>query len=170
MITVRVDDKEVRQALGDLNKKLDDMTPAMRSIGELLTVSTKERFAAGKSPDGVPWLPNKASTVNAYLQDKGRKKDKMTGKKGDWKKGYTRKEGLSAKGWGVVASKKPLIGVSKRLSSHIHYRAEKNRVLVGSSLIYAAVQQLGAKKGSFGKSRRSSIPWGDIPARPFLKM
>jgi phage virion morphogenesis protein len=34
---------------------------------------------------------------------------------------------------------------------------------------YAAVMQFGAKKGAFGKTRRGApIPWGDIPARPFL--
>jgi len=31
------------------------------------------------------------------------------------------------------------------------------------------VQQFGAKKGQFGKTRRGApIPWGNIPARPFL--
>ena len=40
---------------------------------------------------------------------------------------------------------------------------------VGSSLEYAAVQQFGARRGEFGRTRRGApIPWGDIPARPFL--
>jgi len=40
---------------------------------------------------------------------------------------------------------------------------------VGSVLEYAAVQQFGAKKGAFGRTRRGApIPWGDIPPRPFL--
>lgn len=39
----------------------------------------------------------------------------------------------------------------------------------GSPEIYAAVQQLGASQGAFGKTKRGGpIPWGDIPARPFL--
>jgi phage virion morphogenesis protein len=34
---------------------------------------------------------------------------------------------------------------------------------------YAAVMQFGAEKGAFGKTKRNGpIPWGDIPARPFL--
>jgi phage gpG-like protein len=42
-------------------------------------------------------------------------------------------------------------------------------VEVGSSLEYAAVQQLGARRGQFGRTRRGApIPWGDIPARPYL--
>ncbi|MGB0955835.1 MAG: phage virion morphogenesis protein [Panacagrimonas sp.] len=31
------------------------------------------------------------------------------------------------------------------------------------------IQQFGARKGAFGTTRRGApIPWGDIPARPFL--
>jgi len=42
-------------------------------------------------------------------------------------------------------------------------------VLIGSDRKYAAVQQLGQKKGASGTTRRGSpIPWGDIPPRPFL--
>lgn len=42
-------------------------------------------------------------------------------------------------------------------------------VNVGSDLVYAAVQQFGARQGQFGSTRRGSpIPWGDIPARPYL--
>jgi phage virion morphogenesis protein len=37
---------------------------------------------------------------------------------------------------------------------------------VGSNAIQAAVMQMGAAKGTLGKSGIS--PWGDIPARPFL--
>lgn len=40
---------------------------------------------------------------------------------------------------------------------------------MGSNLIYAAVQQFGAGKGQFGNMANGSpIPWGNIPARPFL--
>lgn len=34
---------------------------------------------------------------------------------------------------------------------------------------YAVTQHLGAKQGEFGRTTRGGpIPWGDIPARPFL--
>ncbi|HYW05015.1 MAG TPA: phage virion morphogenesis protein [Gammaproteobacteria bacterium] len=40
---------------------------------------------------------------------------------------------------------------------------------LGSPMIYAGTQQFGAHKGQYGSTRRGSpIPWGDIPARPFL--
>ncbi|NCN68127.1 MAG: hypothetical protein GW898_12220 [Thiomicrospira sp.] len=48
---------------------------------------------------------------------------------------------------------KPLIGESKRLSNEIHYNANNSGVEIGSSLIYAATQQLGASKGDFGQTK-----------------
>lgn len=56
------------------------------------------------------------------------------------------------------------------LGDTIHAQMEgATAVLVGSSLVYAAVQQLGQKKGASGRTRRGApIPWGDIPARPFI--
>lgn len=36
-------------------------------------------------------------------------------------------------------------------------------------MVYAAVMQGGAAQGAFGRtSRGGPIPWGNIPARPFL--
>ncbi len=42
---------------------------------------------------------------------------------------------------------------------------------VGSNSEYAATHQFGAKQGEFGRSDRNTpLPWGDIPARPFVPM
>ena len=39
----------------------------------------------------------------------------------------------------------------------------------GSPMVYAAAMQFGAAQGAFGRTRRNGpIPWGNIPARPFL--
>lgn len=40
---------------------------------------------------------------------------------------------------------------------------------VGVNQPYAAVMQLGARQGAFGRTKRNGpIPWGNIPARPYL--
>ena len=53
--------------------------------------------------------------------------------------------------------------------SSINIRAGRRQVEIGSSRLYAATHQFGAKKGQFGSTQRGApIPWGDIPARPFL--
>lgn len=55
------------------------------------------------------------------------------------------------------------------LRNSLHYQIEDDGLLFGTDRIYGAVHQFDAAKGSFGTTRRGSpIPWGDIPARPFL--
>lgn len=45
----------------------------------------------------------------------------------------------------------------------------QNALAVGTNRIYAAVQQFGQPKGASGRTRRGApIPWGNIPARPYL--
>lgn len=40
---------------------------------------------------------------------------------------------------------------------------------LGSNAIQAAVMQFGARQGAFGQAARGGpIPWGDIPARPYI--
>ena len=55
------------------------------------------------------------------------------------------------------------------LRGQIDYRAGPDRVEVGSPTIYAGTHQFGAGVGAFGTTTRGTpIPWGGIPARPFL--
>jgi phage virion morphogenesis protein len=55
------------------------------------------------------------------------------------------------------------------LRGGIFPQAEPDQVRVGSNAIQAAVMQFGAAQGAFGRTARGGpIPWGDIPARPFL--
>ena len=46
----------------------------------------------------------------------------------------------------------------------VRIRVEFDDAEVSSPLIYAGTHQFGAPAGSFAPG----IPWGDIPARPFL--
>lgn len=64
---------------------------------------------------------------------------------------------------------RPLIGDSGALRL-IRYRlAGRHSVEVGTGAVYGATHQFGARRGRFGRTRRGApIPWGDIPARPFL--
>jgi phage gpG-like protein len=89
-------------------------------------------------------------------------------------------------------------GLGGGMAGSIHARADKDKVVIGTNKIYAAVHQFGAKKGSFGAveagikthmrkitqafgrpvkarkitvrahTRKMKLPWGDIPARPFM--
>ena len=62
-----------------------------------------------------------------------------------------------------------VLTLSGILRGQLAYRAAPNHVAVGSPLLYAGTHQFGAQKGAFGATKRGApIPFGNIPARPFL--
>lgn len=133
MIRIQIDDRAVLEALRQLQAAGADLRPVFYDFGGYLTVSTRQRFAEGRAPDGTPWAPNRPSTL-------ARKRDT-----------------------------RPLIGETRRLGREFHYRVGASSFEFGSSLEYAAAQQLGASRGQYGTTRRGGpIPWGDIAPRPFL--
>ena len=127
-------------ALIALANTMDDMSPVMQDIGEYLLKSTRERFPKGEAPDGSKWAPKSPITLAAYGARKSNRVDA-----------------------------RPLFGPTGLLSQQFSYTAAPDSVEWGSNRIYAAVMQSGAGKGAFGTtSRGSPIPWGNIPARPYL--
>ncbi len=67
-------------------------------------------------------------------------------------------------------SSKPLLDTG-RLRNSITRAVGVRDVVIGTNVIYAGTHQLGARKGQYGKTRRGApIPWGNVPARPFLGM
>lgn len=115
----------------------------MREIGKELAETTRLRFRNQAGPDGKPWAALKPGTLAR------RRKGKGTG------------------------GAKALLDTG-RLRGSITYRAGEGWVEVGTNTIYASTHQFGAKRGAYGsfsivKTRRViQIPWGDVPARPFL--
>jgi len=175
-ITITSEDHGIGTALERIIETGKSPRPLMMAIGETLVASTKRRFATSTDPEGKPWAPNSPVTISRYLN----------GTKGNFKKDGS----LSKKGEARVAAKKPLIGETRSLSSNIAWQlAGEDAVVIGSPMIYAGVQQFGAQMGEFGRYsqvarwrkygnndfRRHAgtkagfpIPWGNIPARPFL--
>jgi len=161
-ITVDIDDARVLAVLSRISAGISDPAPLLRAWGEDLAESTKRRFATSTAPDGTPWAPNSQATFEAYLEKLSGSYSKE-GKRTGNKKGYFNKDGrLAAKGITTVTGKKPLIGLSKALSTTIYYHVDGDTLYVGSPQVYAAMQQFGGVKAEFPKL------WGDIPARPFL--
>lgn len=140
MAQVVITRDEITEALTRLSAALSDMKPVFRDIGEIVIDSTKQRFGQGLAPDGSRWAPKSPVTLAKY---------------------------------GARASNRidvrPLFGPSGALSSQIFYEAGPDSLQWGSPMIYAATQQFGAAQGAFGRTARNGpIPWGNIPARPFL--
>lgn len=166
--TIEVDDQAAQAALNRLAQKFSDAQPVLQAVGDGIMERTKDRFDASQGPDGTPWKENKPSTVAAWL-GKG--------------KTYRNKSGdLNAAGLRKWVAKKPLIGKSGDLSRQFVVQAGSNEVVVGSTMVYAAIHQFGGRTSphvirprykqalAFNGIVRKSVqhPGSDIPARPFL--
>lgn len=135
---------DVGRLFDAISNRLSDMTPVFQDLGEFLTKTTKDRFGEGVAPDGTPWAPKSQATMETHRRREGRKRN-------------------------ASIDVRPLFGPTGRLSSEISYEVGPTSVEFGSSLIYAGVMQFGAAEGAFGSmSNGSPIPWGNIPARPFI--
>lgn len=63
----------------------------------------------------------------------------------------------------------PPLHQSGVMRGQIAYDAGNGYLILSSNQVQSAVMQFGAKKGAFGNNAAGRpIPWGDIPARPFL--
>ncbi len=156
-IEVQINDHAAIAGLNELIARGSDISPLMAMLGEKLADSTIDRFATSTAPDGSPWAPNAHTAIRQALDRNKGSFSKRTG-------------ALTKTGKQIAAGKKPLIGETRALSTTIHYQLlGRDTVVIGSGMVYAGTHQFGAKKGAFGKTRRGApIPWGDIPARPFL--
>ncbi|OJV61460.1 MAG: phage morphogenesis protein [Burkholderiales bacterium 64-34] len=136
-----------------------NMKPVLLEIGQDMTESSTRRFETATAPDGSAWAPNSEVTLARYSSMFARKKD------GE----------LTKRSAAKLAAKKPGIGETRALSTTIDYQLRgDDAVAIGSPMIYAGTFHYGAKSGEFGfgfyATREGSfpLPWGDIPARPFL--
>lgn len=124
-----------------------DFRPVLTEIGVDMTESTIQRFNTATAPDGTPWAVNSAATLARYSGLFARKKDGTLKKKDQVK----------------IANKKPLTAEGTLGKSSINSQIlSENAVGIGSTRLYAAMQQFGGKKSDFPHL------WGNIPARPFL--
>jgi len=140
MIKTEIKHDGITPALEALARHLGNKRALMDELGELAVKQTKDRFPTGTAPDGTRWAAKSQTTLDSYGARKSNRVDR-----------------------------RPLYGPSGRLSSEIFHIAADASVEWGSALIYAGVMQFGAAKGAFGAMPNgASIPWGRIPARPFV--
>jgi len=70
MIEIKYDDRQVLDALHELSRRMDDMTPAMRAIAGVMADATERAFEDEADPaTGMAWHPLMASTVNMRCGD-----------------------------------------------------------------------------------------------------
>ncbi len=146
MFTIEINDAEVIAALTGLQELLDDLSPVMEEIGELLVRSTKDRFLQGEAPDGSKWPGKSKATLNIYARMNRRIDPRPLFQ-----------EGRLAGQIFAVPGPTGLV-----IASNVEYAA---------AMQFGAVKgSLGAYFYTTKKGRKvdGSSPWGSIPARPFL--
>ena len=145
MFTVEINDTEVLAALDRATAVLTDATAMMNEIGGFLRDQVEDRFKTQAGPDGTAWAPRSAATLKSYERRKLK--------------------------FGAI------LHLTGQLSGNIFHEYDADSARVGSPEPYAAVQQFGAEQGAFGafmgkdklgRDHFHHLPWGNIPARPFL--
>lgn len=159
---MHIDDRELNVLLDRIVNRFADKKPALRTIGAIGRESIRTNFVESGRP--VKWRPSKRT--------------------GD--------QGLPGKSGSTLRD-------TNRLMNSITSSVQKDSVIIGTNVEYAAVHNYGAKKFSFGTfavrvknhqrlvrkafgkelkfpvwatvpehDRNVKLPWGDIPARPFM--
>lgn len=138
-IDVKIEDKEVLEALKKAAERAGDLTPVMRTIGEVVRSSVERNFAASGRPK---WKPSKR----------------------------------------VIREGGQTLSDSGILRRSFTVAAGRDKVSVGTNVIYAAIHQFGGKtrphdirpknkkalRTPFGLFRKVKHQGSIIPARPFL--
>lgn len=143
-IEVQIDDRQVLDTLNDLMQRMQNLRPVMRDISAVMMGEVRDAFDTETDPTtGKKWdrLSEKSTIPRRQ-------------KAGHW-----------------PGSVLQVIG---QLASSISPDYGDDWAAVGTNLPYARTHQFGAQQGEFGRfsiiSTRQEVPlpWGDIPARPFL--
>lgn len=135
---VEFQDQEVRRALNRLIELGGDLTPAMKAAAGHLEAGVEDAFDRQRSPADGAAWADLSDVTKARRE----KRDKWPGK---------------------------ILQVTGDLAGSISSGHDARSAVAGTNLVYAPTQQFGAERGEFGSTKRGApIPWGDIPARPFL--
>ncbi len=144
--TVEMATKAAQQQLEELVGRMERPLGFYKSVGEyMVSVAIPRNFANEAAPDGTPWASLRPVTL-----------------------ARRQKAGLASTA---------ILRATGNMASKINYEATDQHARIGSPHIQAAVMQFGAEQGQFGafmgKDKRGRdhfhhLPWGNIPARPFL--
>jgi phage virion morphogenesis protein len=63
-IQVKIEDEPLRVLLSALNKKMGNMTPVMKTIGEIVRSSVIRNFEQERDPAGAKWKPSVRAMIS----------------------------------------------------------------------------------------------------------
>jgi len=136
---VEIDDRALRETLKRLLEKIGNLEPAYRDIGEKWLLNTRNRYEKLQTGSTVDGVTWPALKPST-LSKKQKNTDKILVEEGTLR--------------------------DSRMVADIR----GDSLVLGSSDKRAAAHQFGMPKGYAGttKKRGLPIPWGNIPARPFV--
>lgn len=148
--TVEISDEDAAAKLAAMVERMVRPIGFFKNVGEYLTdVAIPRNFQDETAPDGTPWARLQPATI-------------------------ARREKRGQMPLTILRSN---AGSSQNLSASIISQPNDSSVEVGTPLPYAAIHQFGAAQGQFGawmgtdklgRNHFHHLPWGDIPARPYL--
>lgn len=132
-IIIRAGDTE--RVLRLVADRMRNLRPVLGAAGQYMLGSIQRNFDSEGRPR--KWKPLSPATLMTWVRKR---------------KTWVGKRGLTAAGRRALAGRKILTDTG-RLRNSINYRAEVNRLIIGTNVSYAPYHQFGTKK---------------MPARPFL--
>ncbi|MCP4112825.1 MAG: hypothetical protein GY749_46085 [Desulfobacteraceae bacterium] len=155
-----VNTDEVQKMLNALSERMEDMSPVMADVSDIVYHSTTDNFLAGGRPR---WDRLRPGTIQSREKD-GYWPGSILARTGDLKnsvlpffgKDYagagTTKKSAKTHQFGAKKGAYGRFSVSQQVREHIrHSRSGKE----------SRVRQ-------HQRTREISVPWGDVPARPFF--
>jgi phage virion morphogenesis protein len=152
-IQIKVEDRELEQAIAALERRLGSMRPAFEVIGKQMVTAVHRRFETATDPAGRSWKPLAEST-------KAKRAGRLTTRS---------KRGIATSAMAALSGRtgfEPLF-VTGQLTRQITYKATEKGVTVGSNELFPggaksalAIHQLGSDAGRGHRAQ--------IPARPSL--
>lgn len=151
---IEIDDARLQEVLAKSIERCENKQQALRAVGAIVRESIRTNFREGGRPE--KWDASKRGEADSIPKRRvGTLRD------------------------------------TNRLMNSFTIKADQERVIVGTNVVYAATHNYGAEKYSFGTvvakvpehyrtfrgrfkikvkahDRKMKLPWGTIPARPFM--
>ena len=154
-ITLTINDTEVRRLLAELQERSGHLRPALNVAATMMQQAVRANFAQGGRPQ---WLPLKGRQGQP-LRDTGRLMNSLT-------REATQTE--ARVGTNVVYAAVHHFGAAKgSFGTFLHQVKPHQRIInqaFGRRLRFPVATSVGSH------IRRAKLPWGDIPARPFMML
>ncbi len=141
ILNYQVDVSGWENALAGGNRRLNNLTPVHREIGQLLVEMTRQNFDT--SGGNEKWDPLEPSTLLQRARNPNGRDD-ISAAGGGPHRTHTKRGTLTKKAQRVMASAKPLLW-SKRLYRSMTYDPQRDYVDVGTPMIKARTLFFGGK-------------------------